>query len=147
MVDRQQQQIFQSATCHSTSQVCRLTLRARLLPTKCFGHLIEIVQIGVSSHLSSVYAAAECCATRSTGLLYSNLFTTVCCKLGPYGPPYSYASALVCERRLKNDMLWCEKGTIIGLLPQKVLWVCLLFLQRGGTIECTVTCRAQEIFC
>ena len=32
-----------------------------------------------------------------------------------------------------------KEGTIIGHLPQKVLWVCSLFLQRGGTIECTVT--------
>ena len=36
----------------------------------------------------------------------------------------------------------CEIGTIIGHLPWKLSQVCSLFLQQGGTIECTVTgCR------
>ena len=32
-----------------------------------------------------------------------------------------------------------KHGAVIGHLPQKISRICLLFIRRGGTIECTVT--------
>ena len=54
----------------------------------------------------------------------------------------------VCERDPENasnryGVAVKKEGTIIGHLPRKVSRVCLLFLQRGGTIECTVTGRRK----
>ena len=52
--------------------------------------------------------------------------------------------ALVCNRESENAydryaVVVKKEGTIIGCLPQKLSRVCSLFLQRGGTIGCTVT--------
>ena len=51
--------------------------------------------------------------------------------------------SFVCKRRarkcFRSIRCGCEKGTIIGNLPQKVSRVCSLFLRWGGTIESTVT--------
>ena len=57
--------------------------------------------------------------------------------------------ALVCEREPENasdrhTVAVKQEGTIIGHLLRKLSQVCSLFLRRGGTIECTVTCRFRK---
>ena len=57
---------------------------------------------------------------------------------------------LVCEREPENASdryaVAVKKGTIIGNLPQKVSWVCSLFLRREGSYNRIYSNREQEIF-
>ena len=44
----------------------------------------------------------------------------------------------IARKRFRSINCGCERGIVIGQLPRKLSRVCSLFLQRGGTIECTV---------
>ena len=59
---------------------------------------------------------------------------------------------LVCMTEPGNSHHWNAMAVemdenVIGHLPRKVLWLCVLFLKRDGNSHCTVTAIAVQFFC
>ncbi len=55
---------------------------------------------------------------------------------------------LDCQRETTNSkdgyaVAVIKDGTIIGHVPRRISKLCLLFLRRGGTIQCTVKSRRR----
>ena len=60
--------------------------------------------------------------------------------------------ALVCEREPKNPsdryaVAVKNEGTIVEHLPQKLSWVCSLFLRRGKYTVATVSVEREHVEC